>query len=130
VLNEPYFFSIASLSYRIFFESKPFVFFPRIVNVRTIFEFTQTECHAGYFGDLAPFVWRAKTNDLCDVVARPIDSRVVKFFSFNGSRLITVRSSSVFYGIEIRFEIVNGMVLDISTDRHSKICVCFGRCFK
>lgn len=54
------FFSIASLSYRIFFESKPFVFFPHIVNVRTFFEFTQSECHAGYFGDLAPFLWRAK----------------------------------------------------------------------
>lgn len=72
-----------------------------------------------------------KTNVLCDVVHRPIDSRIVKIFSFKGSRLFAVRLSSVVCCcIEIWFEIVNGMVPNISTERQWKIPICFGRCFE
>lgn len=43
-----------------FLKVSPLFSFRILFNVRTIFEFTQSECHAGYFGDLAPFLWRAK----------------------------------------------------------------------
>lgn len=82
-------------------------------------------------GDLAPFVWRAKQMFCVTSSPRPIDSRVDKIFSFNGSRLFTVRLSSVLcYCIEIQFEIVDGMVSNIFTDQQGKICVCIGRCFE
>ena len=100
VLNQfPFFFVVSSCWAKEYLWKYVLCFLSDYCLVRTIFEcllHNSRKANATQvIGDLAPFLWRAKQMFCVTSSPRPIDSRVVKIFSFNGSRLFTVRLSSI-----------------------------------